>query len=86
MGFPKMKYIRFQTLGIIIFPPKLRHENIARKFADTPISAGSIKYCEESKQFRCYGKSTTLNLCAQEDDSSELLSSGILIPHHQPQY
>ena len=68
-----MKYIRFESAGIVLFRDGLSHKQLASHFPlDTPISAGFVRYNGEN--LVCHGDSMTLELKSNEDDTKALNS------------
>lgn len=55
-----MKYIRFQTLGIVMFEDQQTHAEMAERLGDTPVSAGFV-YADA---VQCYGESASLDIAA----------------------
>ena len=67
-----MKYIRFKDQGLVIFEERLRHAEVAAKFApDEPISAGSVAG-DDLNEPRCLGESVTLKLRSNSEDTALL--------------
>ena len=71
----KHKYVRFPTLGFVIWPmtDKVYHYDVARAFAkaERPISAGFVELYEGT--VACYGKSESLGLHSMSGDSALLV-------------
>jgi len=67
-----MKYIRFEDQGLVIFEERLRHSDVADKFApDKPLSAGSVAG-DDLNEPRCLGESATLKLVSNPEDTALL--------------
>lgn len=64
----KMKYIRFEDSGIIIFSDYIAHQDMAAKFhGEKPISAGFFNVMD-ADDVQCYGESVGLGLKSDPKD------------------
>lgn len=71
----KMKYIRFEEMGIVIFESHIPHDVMARRLQEKPISAGFVNFPESDKygtKATCYDESVSLNLKSTEADTNRL--------------
>jgi len=62
-----LKYINFDTIGIVIFETHVDHAQMARAMGYIPLSAGFVHIDQSGS--RCYGKSISLNLESWPKDS-----------------
>lgn len=70
-----LKYINFKQLGIVIFDHLVDHSVLAARIADEPLSAGFVRIPnkdEAGNEIKCYGKSVSLNIKADERDTDML--------------
>lgn len=75
----KVKYIKTKDRQIIIFSEYYTHDEFLHKFE--PVSAGFIFFSVDDKgqpDCRCYGKSVSLGLEADEKIDTELARNQIL--------
>jgi hypothetical protein len=70
-----MKYIVFDTVNIVTFPPHISHNKMRDRFPDMrPTSAGFIGW--DRGKLVCYGRSESLDIGSIPFDSS-LLEIGV---------
>lgn len=67
-----MKYIRFESLGIILFDHHINHYDMATCVNDKPISAGFIERDFNTNKVVCAGNSISLKLSPLPDDTEKL--------------
>lgn len=68
----KMKYIRFEDSGIVIFQEFIEHLTMASKFkSDKVISAGFVSF-DGMNIMKCYGESLSLGVKAHELDTEKV--------------
>lgn len=55
---------------IIIFPPVVSHADVAKGFhGSEAVSAGFVRFDESKQELICYGKSESLGLSSDPEDS-----------------
>ncbi|MCP5536214.1 MAG: hypothetical protein H7A51_08275 [Akkermansiaceae bacterium] len=72
MGLYTYKYVRFHN-GVIVFPPNLQHRDMSELCPSLgrPISGGFVSKNEQGL-IECHGRSISLRLGAQPDDTEVL--------------
>ncbi len=69
-----LKYIKFRTLGVVVFGPHAQHADVAAKIADdTPVSAGFVRVSQDG-QLVAHGDSFSLGLKSNPNVDTLLLN------------